>query len=193
MPVKSVPAMGWTSRTAAVSVLLAMDEHRKQAGARVARLREAQGWSQEDLAQKAQLSTKTISRFENGKHEGRRDTIKRIAAALKVTEIDILGEPPDVLGLDRPRVTSTEDLDEFRADVDHINACLDDLADRIDRNNQLLVAIMEAVTGPARAAGLEVPLPSPELERLLGAPTPERPVRTLRETGSQGRSQRRAS
>jgi transcriptional regulator with XRE-family HTH domain len=189
--------MGWTSRTAAVSVLLAMDEHRKQAGARVARLREARGWSQEDLAREAQLSTKTINRFENGKHEGRRNTIKRIANALQVTEVDVLGEPPDPLGLGAPKVAQADQLDqiieEFHARVDHVEACLDDLANRMERNHQLLVAVLESVKGTAAAAGFEAPPIHPVAERILSEPSPALPVRTPRSTGSQDRARRRAS
>ncbi len=79
-----------------------MDEHRKQAGQRLVQIRDAKGWSQEDLAREAGLSTKTISRFENGRHDGRRDTVRRIVEALGVEEIDLVGPPPDPLGLSQP-------------------------------------------------------------------------------------------
>lgn len=97
-----VQSMGWTRRNAGVSVLLAMDEHRKQAGQRLAQLRDARGWSQEDLARRADVSTKTISRFENGRHDGRRGTVRQIVEALGVEESDLLGPPPDPLGLAGP-------------------------------------------------------------------------------------------
>ncbi len=94
--------MGWTRHHVGVTVLLAMDEHRKQAGQRLVQIRDAKGWSQEDLAREAGLSTKTISRFENGRHDGRRDTVRRIVEALDVEEIDLVGPPPDPLGLSQP-------------------------------------------------------------------------------------------
>lgn len=79
-----------------------MDEHRKQAGKRLAQIRDSRGLSQEELANKAGLSVKTISRFENGKHDGRRDTVRRIVAALEIEEADLFGPPPDPLGLGQP-------------------------------------------------------------------------------------------
>lgn len=91
--------MGWTRRSVGVSLLLAMEAHRKAAGLRVVQLREARDWTQEDLAHAAELSVKTISRFENGRHDGRRTTVDRIATALGVQKAVIEGEPPAPLGL----------------------------------------------------------------------------------------------
>lgn len=102
--------MGWTRRSAAVSVLLVMDEHRKQAGDRLAQLRDAQGLSQEELAHLAGISVKTISRFENGRHDGRRGTVRALAKALKVNEQDIIGEPPAPLGLGPTQLDRIEQL-----------------------------------------------------------------------------------
>jgi transcriptional regulator with XRE-family HTH domain len=115
MPVKSVPTMGWTKKSAAVSVLLAMEEHRRQAGLRVVQLRESKGWGQEDLAHHANVSVKTVSRFENGRHEGRRTTVRQIAQALGVDETDIVGEPPAPLGLGAQE--PADDLTELVAQV----------------------------------------------------------------------------
>jgi transcriptional regulator with XRE-family HTH domain len=92
-----------------------MDEHRKQAGERVAQLRDARGMSQEDLAQEASVSVKTISRFENGRHDGRRTTVRRIADALGVDEADIIGPPLDPLGLGSPT-----QLDRIEAKLDEL-------------------------------------------------------------------------
>lgn len=121
--------MGWTRRTAAVSVLLVMDEHRKQAGLRLAQLREARGLSQEELSHLAGVSVKTISRFENGRHDGARRTVRAIAKALKVNEHDIVGEPPTPLGL------GTDPYTELRAEVatvsDKMDRVLDDLLSRV--------------------------------------------------------------
>lgn len=129
MEVKGVPSMGWTQRSAAVSVLLAMEEHRKHAGQRVVALREARGWNQEDLAHHADLSTKTVSRFENGRHEGRRATVRAIAKALKVSEAEIVGDPPDPLGL------------KVRQDdpqLEQIRGLLSDQNDKLNRILELL-------------------------------------------------------
>jgi transcriptional regulator with XRE-family HTH domain len=53
-------------------VLIALEEHRRQIGARIAELREARGLSQEQLAHEAEVSVKTISR-ELLDHVGRQD------------------------------------------------------------------------------------------------------------------------
>jgi transcriptional regulator with XRE-family HTH domain len=116
--------MGWTRRNVGVTVLLAMDEHRKQAGQRLAQIRDAQGLSQEDLARKAELSVKTISRFENGRHDGRRDTVRRIVEALGIEEADLIGPPPDPLGLSEPSQLDRIELAvaENRAMLEEIRA-----------------------------------------------------------------------
>lgn len=81
-------------------MLAVMEEHRKAAGQRLVKLREAAGLNQEELASNAKLSVKTVSRFENGRHDGRRTTVRALANALNVSESDILGPPPSPLGLD---------------------------------------------------------------------------------------------
>lgn len=119
--------MGWTKRSAAVSLLLSMEEHRKQAGLRLVQLRESRGWSQEDLAQHAKLSVKTVSRFENGRHDGRRDTIRKLLKALEVDETTLLGEPPVPLGL------GPTQLDRIELKLDELLSRLPDPAEEIER------------------------------------------------------------
>lgn len=116
MEVKTVPSMGWTRKSAAVSVLLAMENHRKEAGQRLVRLREARGWNQEDLAHHAGVSVKTISRFENGRHDGRRSTIRSLVEALEISEADLLGPPPAPLGLS----TEPDQLDRIEAMLNQV-------------------------------------------------------------------------
>lgn len=99
MPVKDDRSVGWTRRSAAVSLLLAMENYRRETGLRVVQLREQHGWTQEDLAHAAEVSVKTVSRLENGRHDGRRSTVERIAKALGVDEATLLGKPPPPLGL----------------------------------------------------------------------------------------------
>lgn len=137
--------MGWTPRSAAVSVLLAMEDHRKQAGLRLVRLREERGWNQEDLAHHSGLSVKTISRFENGRHDGRRATIKAITDALKVNESDLLGELPIPLGLGPTQL------------------------DRIEANQQEMLRLLRALSGG------DYPEPPGELGRRAKGPQPKKP------------------
>jgi transcriptional regulator with XRE-family HTH domain len=86
--------MGWTRRTAAVTLLHVTELQQREMGERVARLRDAAGMTNESLARKAGLSTKTVSRFVNGKHEARVATIEALAKALRVPEREIRGAPP---------------------------------------------------------------------------------------------------
>lgn len=128
--------MGWTKRSAAVSVLLAMEEHQREAGRRALAIRERLLLSQEDVAQKTGLSVKTISRYENGRHEGRRDTSRRIAEALGVPVEELVGEPPAPLGLGQ------------ETQLDRIEAMLNEILDRME-HNQLSLPTPEDVVAAA--------------------------------------------
>lgn len=138
MPVKSDQTLGWTRRSAAISVLLVLEEQRKRAGERVIKLREAKNWSQEDLASKAGLSTKTISRFENGRHEGRNDTIRKLARALRVNEVDITGPPPPPLGLE----TQTQEAPRVENELAGILA---EIKDQLARQTAVLEEIKASI------------------------------------------------
>jgi transcriptional regulator with XRE-family HTH domain len=140
--------LGWTRKSAGVSVLLAMEEHRRQAGARVLQLREAKRWTHEDLAHAAGLSVKTVSRFEKGRNEGRRTTIRKLAQALNVDEADIIGAPPAPLGLG---VVQSDDAGNEAA------ATLRQLVERQEAVEQALVALTQELAtlrrqGPQRRA-----------------------------------------
>lgn len=134
MPVKSVPSMGWTRRSASVSVLLAMDDYREQAGRRLRELREQRGMSQEELAGAAKLSVKTISRFENGKHDGRRGTLRQLAEALHVTEEIITGPPPAPLGLG---------VSPEQSQLDRIEARLERIESLLSGDDGLIPGVLE--------------------------------------------------
>ncbi len=116
----NVSPMGWTRRSAAVSVLLVMEEHRKHAGERAAKIREDRGHTQEALAHMSGVTVKTISRFENGRNEGRLDTVNRIAKALGVSREEIIGAPPAPLGLGE-----TTQMDRIEEKLDRLLAALD--------------------------------------------------------------------
>lgn len=145
MPVKSAPSMGWTRKSAAVSVLLAMDEYREEAGRRLRQLREQRGLSQEELAAAAKLSVKTISRFENGKHDGRRGTLRQLGEALGVSEEDITGPPPAPLGLG----VQADGTDE------RLVALLESVQDLLRQQNGLLARQSEILERIERAAERE--------------------------------------
>ncbi|HEY0666603.1 MAG TPA: helix-turn-helix domain-containing protein [Sphingobacteriaceae bacterium] len=61
-------------------------------GKKVKELRLKQNSSQEELAEAAQLSLRTIQRIESGESEPRGDTLKRLAKALNVTVDELTGE-----------------------------------------------------------------------------------------------------
>jgi transcriptional regulator with XRE-family HTH domain len=148
MPVNSDRSVGWTKRSAAVTVLLAMEEHRKRAGLRLVQLREARAWNQEDLAHESGLSVKTISRFENGRHDGRRSTLKALAAALGVDESDIVGAPPAPLGLGE-RNGSGDQLDRIEQLLVELSGRLAQLEELV-ATRELKDAAQQIETGAPR-------------------------------------------
>jgi len=150
MPVKEVRQMGWTRKAAGVSVLLAMEEHRKQAGARVLQLREARRWTHEDLAHAADLSVKTVSRFEKGRVEGRRDTIRKLAKALDVEEKDIIGALPAPLGLATDQLA--ENTDELASTIKQLVERVGTLEQTIAEFGELLEERLPAASPRRRRA-----------------------------------------
>lgn len=93
-----VRPMGWTRRTAARSILAAVAEQREKSAARLARALEADPRSFEEIAHEAGVSTKTISRWVNRRHDPSPRTVNGVAKALKV-DSKWLWEPPPPLGL----------------------------------------------------------------------------------------------
>jgi transcriptional regulator with XRE-family HTH domain len=67
-------------------------------------LRESHGWEQATLAEKAQTSATTISQIENGRTATNIDLLERIAAALGVDPVELLGGAPPG-STPRPRLT----------------------------------------------------------------------------------------
>ena len=65
-------------------------------GKKIKELRTRKGLSQEELAEQAQLSLRTVQRIENDETEARGDTLKRLATALNV-DTEFLTETSDEL------------------------------------------------------------------------------------------------
>lgn len=59
---------------------------------RIAELRAAKNWSQQDLADAAGTTNQQIGRLENGNRKLTVDWLERIASALKVTPKDLLAD-----------------------------------------------------------------------------------------------------
>lgn len=62
-------------------------------GKKIKELRNRKGLSQEELAEQAHLSLRTVQRIENGETEARAYTLKRLAAALNITPEDLTESP----------------------------------------------------------------------------------------------------
>lgn len=59
-------------------------------GQRLRELRKAKGWTQVELAEKADLNAKFLGELENGRRDVRLTTISRLAKALKVEAAQLL-------------------------------------------------------------------------------------------------------
>lgn len=89
--------MAWTKRDATAMFQRMVEERHHDMGRTIERLRAARGWTQADLAHNAGVSIGTISRLENGRHEGRAGTVRAVATALGVQVQELLpgAEPVD--------------------------------------------------------------------------------------------------
>lgn len=103
--------MGWSRRSATISLFFAMSEQQREVGRRIARIREQRGLTQEDLAHASRVTVKTLSRLENGHHEARSSTIKQVAEALGL-------EPHDITGRILPPPVDETQLDRIEAKLD---------------------------------------------------------------------------
>jgi transcriptional regulator with XRE-family HTH domain len=147
--------MAWTKRDVAAMFQQMVEARHVEMGRTVARLREAKGWNQLDLAHASGISVGTISRLENGKNEGRSNTVREIARALGVKAQDIL-----------PAADPDEgDLSQ----LDRIEAALAELEDKLDvllkrtaqMPNVAVVAAEAAVKEVRRLAASDPPAAVP--------------------------------
>lgn len=60
-------------------------------GARVRKEREARKWSLSDLARRTSMQPSNLSRLENGKHVPSLETLERVAGALRLRVVDLVG------------------------------------------------------------------------------------------------------
>lgn len=67
-------------------------ERRRLLGLRIRSKRLERNYSQEELARRANLERKAISRSETGSHAPTLDAVVRIASALEISESDLLSE-----------------------------------------------------------------------------------------------------
>ncbi len=69
---------------------MAESEVTKRVAARIVRLRDQRGMSQEVLAAKAKINRVTLARLELGQHQPKLDTLERIARVLGVSLVSLL-------------------------------------------------------------------------------------------------------
>jgi transcriptional regulator with XRE-family HTH domain len=67
---------------------------REYVAANLLRLRLAKNLTQADIAARARLSEKTVSRIENGYNAPGWETLQLIAEALGCRDLDLMAEPP---------------------------------------------------------------------------------------------------
>jgi transcriptional regulator with XRE-family HTH domain len=76
---------------------MSMEEFARAVGHRLRQLREARGWTQEQLAEKAAIGRSQICRYENGRFLPNAISLVRLADELGVTTDELVGiRPGDV-------------------------------------------------------------------------------------------------
>ncbi len=98
-------------------------------GARIKAVRKQRGWSQEQLAERAGISTQYVSNIERGKENPTLDLLLRVAQALKVSPAEIFDL--EARGLDRKtlqaeirKVIETQDIERLRIALKVLRAIL---------------------------------------------------------------------
>lgn len=93
-----------------MSGYLSPDETRTLA-VNVTRLRQARGWTQEDLARIARISVSTLQKMTRGRHSSQERTLRRLAIALGVADPGQLLRPysPGSVGAPPPPPTPDEE------------------------------------------------------------------------------------
>jgi transcriptional regulator with XRE-family HTH domain len=62
----------------------------KRMAGRIQRLREARGWSQQELAKRARISREYLARLETGRQDPRVSVLLKVARALNTTIDDLV-------------------------------------------------------------------------------------------------------
>lgn len=137
-------------RNAQTIIQNALAEQRAQSATRLAQALEASGKSYETVAHEADVSTKTISRWVNRKHDPSRTTVEGVAGALGV-DPDWLWPPPKPLDISTvaeqdPRV------DELAAQLRRIEVLLRYLLTHSDLDAEAALREAEREAEKARRA-----------------------------------------
>lgn len=151
MPVKRDMTMSWTSDAETARFRAAMEMHaRKQLAAKTIESRKRKGWSNEELAHQAGVSTRTISRIETASIKDPKDeTLRRVAKALGQSFEDYAG----------PRIT-TELVEEARkTQMDELQQELAELRAENRRVLSSLQKLLEQGEPPRRRLNKDEPPP----------------------------------
>jgi transcriptional regulator with XRE-family HTH domain len=110
-------------------------------GQRIKFFREQLGLTQLQLAEKAEISSKAVGRYENGNRVPSVDIAQRIATALgiSVNELlcpDAIKENPDALKIENPVDVFNLDLDELQAKLDVRSEKLEIIIKHFDKLNE---------------------------------------------------------
>jgi transcriptional regulator with XRE-family HTH domain len=140
-------------------------DQRQAMAERVAELMDAQGLTNEALAFRAGVATKTISRVLNARHESRAGTIEKLAKALGVDESELRGSP-----VYTRRTTGGE-----TPDMMSLLAQIDNRLERIEGNWNGLLKLVEDEIADMIAVRLEQLMQrAAELEGQRQLPPPPR-------------------
>jgi transcriptional regulator with XRE-family HTH domain len=99
-------------------------------GARVGAERRRQGRTLKDVSARTGLSISTLSRIENGVLSVTYDNMTRLAAALELELVDLLGQPSDPTPTARRSITRAGSGDVYETDVYRYEMLSTDLARR---------------------------------------------------------------
>ena len=152
-------------------------------GERIRVARDAAGLSQRELADRVHVDTKTVSRWENGRHQATRRNANRLADALGVGVEEIGGELPAPLGRSA-RADQIESVDQKFTEL------VQQIFERDDEHRANMYERLAAIekkldTVLTRLGATGVPAPQGELGRRAtgSAPTPATEPATQRPAG----------
>jgi transcriptional regulator with XRE-family HTH domain len=100
---------------------------RARLGERVRLLRQARGWTQEDLGERAALSYKFVGQIERGRGNPSIETLQRLSGALGVDVTELFGSPGFVAREEGYSLTP-EELSRVREALDSAGGVLKRLA-----------------------------------------------------------------
>ena len=145
-------------------------------GQRIKFFREELGLTQQQLADKAEISSKAVGRYEHGSRVPSVEIAKRIATALGISVNELLypeaiRENPDSITVKIPADILNLDLDELQAKLDARNKKLDVVIKHFDKLNeaghQELIDYVTALTKMPKykAEKTDTPLTTPKQKK----------------------------